>query len=122
MDSTSDMQHRQDDAITEREGLADRIADQLRRQGYYLAHLSSHEGQALIDLQWAALVAGRTLGHKTRTYASKVGKRIPGMITVIVAPIRTERHTVPLRLDRSRAAIEEMLSLQSALDAVRQPA
>lgn len=122
MDATTTEQHRTEDAIADRETLAGRIADQLRRQGYYLAQLSAHEGQALIDLQWAALLAGRRLGHKTRTYASKVGKRAPGMITVIVAPTRSERHTIPLRLDHSRAVIEEMLGLHTALEAVRRPA
>jgi hypothetical protein len=122
MDATSTEQHKTGDAIADRDYLAGRIVEQLRRQGYYLVHLSAHEGQALIDLQWAALVAGRTLGHKTRTYSSKVGKRIPGMITVVVAPTRADSHMVPLRPDRSRALLDEMLAIDYALDAVRRPA
>jgi hypothetical protein len=76
------------DCISERECLAGRVTDQLRRQGYYVTHIASGACQTLIDIQWAALLAGRALGRRTRTYASAVGKRRPDDITVVVALVQ----------------------------------
>jgi hypothetical protein len=78
-----------EDAITERECLAGRIAQQLGQQGYFLTYLDPHRGQSLIDLRWAAQLAGRTIGSATTTYASAVGRTRPGKITVVVAPTAT---------------------------------
>ena len=74
-----------DDPIAARQALADSIAGELRGRGYFLAHLD-REGQALIDLEWAALLAGRALGRKTATYVSEVGQRVAGKVTVVVGP------------------------------------
>ena len=74
-----------DDPIAARQALADSIVGELRGRGYFLAHLDS-EGQALIDLEWAALLAGRALGRKTATYVSEVGQRVAGKVTVVVGP------------------------------------
>jgi hypothetical protein len=77
------------DAIRERERLAGQIAQQLGQQGFYLTYLDPHCGQSLIDLRWAAQLAGRTVGSATTTYASGVGRTRPGKITVVVAPTVT---------------------------------
>lgn len=83
MDTARENAH--DNPIAARQALAGTIAEQLQRQGYYLAHLDS-EGQELIDLEWAALVAGRALGRKLATCVGSVGKREPGRVTVVVGP------------------------------------
>src|SRR3954454_6370984 len=62
--------------IAARDCLVGRIVAELRSRGYYLAHIDSQAGQVLIDLRWAAQVAGRTVGRRTRTYASTVGKQL----------------------------------------------
>lgn len=76
---------RRADAISDREQLATRIERGLGRDGYYFANLSEPDGQQLIDLQWAAMTAGRKLGRRTTTFASELGKRHPGAITVVVS-------------------------------------
>ena len=76
------------DRISARECLAGRVADKLRRQGFYLTHVVSGRCQTVIDVQWAALLAGRVLGRRTRTYASAAGKRVPDQITVVVTLVQ----------------------------------
>jgi hypothetical protein len=74
------------DAIRTRECLIGQIVAQIRRQGFFLAHLDPMPFQYLIDLRWAAQAAGRTMERQVRTFASAVGARLPGKITVVIAP------------------------------------
>jgi len=74
--------------ITARQALAEAIADDLQRQGYYVAHVEG-ERQELIDLEWAALTAGRILGRKTVTYGVDPDRRIAGRVTVVLAARNT---------------------------------
>jgi len=76
------------DPITVRQALAEAIADDLQRQGYHVAHVEG-ESQELIDLEWAALTAGRLLGRKTVTYGTSADRRIAGRVTVVLAPRNT---------------------------------
>lgn len=98
-------------AITARECLMGTIADQIRERGYYCADLAPNPPQALVDLRWAAQMAGRLIGCRTQTYASAVGKRLPMTITVVVAPVKPSREGS--RLDaRVRSIIEDLLQLR----------
>jgi hypothetical protein len=71
--------------ISARQTLADAIADNLQRQGYHVAQVEG-DRQGLIDLEWAALAAGRLLGRKTVTYGTDPAGRIAGRVTVVLAP------------------------------------
>lgn len=71
--------------ISARQTLAEAIADALQQQGYYVAQVDDEE-QGLIDLEWAALAAGRILGRKTVTYGTAANRRIAGRVTVVLAP------------------------------------
>lgn len=72
------------DPIAARQDLADSIARQILRQGFFLAHLDS-DGQGLTDLEWAALLAGRKLGSRTRTVViDDTIRAVTGRITVMV--------------------------------------
>ena len=116
------LQHPSYDVLAERERLVHVIVEQVQRQGYYVAHVCPQPTQAIIDLRWAAQAAGSILGRHTCTYASAIGRRRPGMITVVVAP--TESRTVQeieLR-DHARAMIEGLIAAHTRLRAVRQPA
>lgn len=86
--NTHDGPSQPNDRISERECLAEQVTDQLRRQGFYLTRVGTGRCQTVIDVQWAALLAGRALGRRTRTYASAVGKRVPDQITVVVALVQ----------------------------------
>lgn len=98
------------DAITAREHLMGMIADQIRDRGYYFADLAPNPPQALVDLRWAAQMAGRLIGCRTRTYASAVGQRVPMKIAVVVAPVDPSREGS--RFDaRVRGIIEDLLQL-----------
>lgn len=98
------------DAITARECLMGMIADQIRERGYYFAELAPNPPQILVDLRWAAQMAGRLIGCHTRTYASAVDKRVPMKITVVVAPVEPSREGS--RFDaRVRSTIEVLLQL-----------
>jgi hypothetical protein len=101
------------DFIGARACLVGRIVGQLRSQGHYVGHIDAHTGQALIDLRWAAQMAGREIGRHTRTYVSAPGRRVPGMVTVIVAPVE-EWSDVP-GANRAKSAIEELLTVHSAI-------
>ncbi|MBW8751241.1 MAG: hypothetical protein JF565_07430 [Propionibacteriales bacterium] len=103
------------DFIGARDCLVGRIVGQLRSQGHYVAHIDAHTGQALIDLRWAAQMAGREIDRHTRTYVSALGRRMPGMVTVIVAPV--EAWSDLPGAERARSAIEELLTVHSAIHA-----
>ena len=121
-DDTGEDARTGDDLIEGRECLVARIVEELGRQGYYLTHVGSHAGQALIDLRWAAQLAGRELGRRTRTYASTAGQRLPGMVTVIVAPVQIRpSRSIPGR-DDDQVAIEELLAVHSSVSGSRRPA
>jgi hypothetical protein len=109
------------DPIAERECLAGRIVEQVRRQGFYLADLDAQERQALIDLRWAALLAGRALGRRTTTHASAVGRRIPGKISVVVAPVGSGAR-VPVARDQARAIAVRLWGAEPHPYAHRRPA
>lgn len=110
------------DLIEARDRLVRRIADAVASQGYYLAHLEAPAGQVLTDLRWAAQLAGRAVGRRTRTYASTIGKRVPGKVTVIVAPVEIwSASEVPGR-DAARAVIEDLLQVHIAVSARNRPA
>ena len=72
--------------VASRERLITTIVEQVRCAGFYLAHLDPQPHQGIIDLRWAAQVAGRTMHRQVRTWASVVGATVPGKVTVIVAP------------------------------------
>lgn len=72
-----------------RECLVARMVEQLRGPGYFLAHVDAGAGQLLADVRWAAQLAGRVVGRRTRTYAGTVGNRQSGMLTVVVVPVET---------------------------------
>jgi hypothetical protein len=97
------------DVLRSREALIDHIAAQVAAQGYFLVHIDPHSPQLLVDLRWAAQAAGRTLGRKTRTLASAVGERQPGMITVLVAPDEVRTVTDEHGRSRVRTLLEVLL-------------
>jgi hypothetical protein len=88
----------EDSSINTRDQIADEMACQIRRQGYYVTYVLPQRHQALTDLRWAAQLAGRLLSRRTTTYASAVGLQHPGMITLVVAPTDGP----PVRLRQSR--------------------
>jgi hypothetical protein len=103
----------QEAVISARERLAETMVAQIRRRGYYRTYAPPQPSQAIIDLRWAAQIAGRDLSRRTRTYASSVGQQRPGMITIVVAPIETKTlEEIHLR-DTARALIEELLDVRS---------
>lgn len=81
------------DAITARESLMGKIVSQISDRGYYFADVDPGRPQALVDLRWAAQMAGRLIGCRTETHASAVGKRVPRKVTVVVvvAPANANR-------------------------------
>lgn len=103
------------DALRAREALTAMIVAQINTNGYFLAHVDPQPHQQLIDLRWAAQVAGRVLGRRTRTHASAVGARQPGKITVLIAP--DEVRTVTDDHGRSvvRTLLEELVELHHLL-------
>lgn len=116
MDADSEQQGAdQADLLDTRECLARRITDALVTQGYYLAHVDWPASQVLTDMRWAAQLAGRAIDRRTRTYASRVGRRIPGKITVIVAPVEIwSTFDIPGR-DAVRSAIQELLDVDDVV-------
>jgi hypothetical protein len=109
------------DAITARECLMGTIANQIRGRGYYFADLDPTPTQALIDLRWAAQMAGRLIGCRTETYASAVGRRVPMKITVVVAPVKPSGEGSGSDA-RVRSIVEDLLQLRVADHAARQSA
>jgi hypothetical protein len=109
------------DAITARECLVGTIADQIRERGYYAADLEPNPPQAVVDLRWAAQMAGRLIGCRTETYASAAGKRLPRRITVVVAPVKSSREGYGVDA-RVRSVIEDLLQLRVPDRAVRKSA
>jgi hypothetical protein len=101
------------DAPGAREALVEKIVAQIRRQGYFLAHLDPHPYQDIIDLRWAAQMAGRALDRRTRCYASSVGAKRPEKLTVIVAPTEVRSVAEIRRRDCARAVIEDLLKVHS---------
>jgi len=99
------------DAITARECLMGRIAEQIRAHGYFFADLDPNAPQALVDLRWAAQMAGRQIGCRTETYASAVGKCVPMKITVVVSPLGPSRDG-PGSDARVRSIVEDLLQLR----------
>jgi hypothetical protein len=75
------------DPFASRDVTITEIVDQIERRGYFLAHVSPQPTQALIDLRWAAQMAGRRLGRPLRTYASAIGAQQSQKITLVVAPL-----------------------------------
>jgi hypothetical protein len=104
-----------DDAIASRERLIDRVVEQIRRQGYFLAHLDPQPMQEIIDVRWAAQMAGRAIGRQVRTYASSVGATQPQKVTVVVAATEACSPSDIRARDRARMVIEDLLMVQSAL-------
>ena len=94
-----------------------RISEAVSSQGFYLAHVDSPPGQVLTDLRWAAQLAGRALDRRTRTYASAVGRRVPGKITVIVAPVEIRTAAEVPGRDAARTVIEDLLDVRGAVSA-----
>jgi hypothetical protein len=98
-------------AITARECLMGTIVNQIRRRGYYLADLDPNPAQRLIDLRWAAQMAGRLIGCRTQTYASALGKRLPMKVTVVVAPVKPGREGFVFE-GPVRSIVEDLLQLR----------
>ena len=106
----------QADALAARERLVALMVAQIIRQGFYLTQIRPQPTQGIIDLRWAAQIAGRDLGRRTRTYASAVGRQRPGMVTVVVAPVETQGVQETQLRDNARIVIE---SLQTERAGVR---
>jgi len=100
------------DAITARECLADTIIDRLRSEGFFMIDLAP--GQDLIDLRWAALVAGRHVGCHLEAFVSDVGRSVPGKVTVLVAPSAWRAR--PFGLDTAVGSIVQDLLRPSVAD------
>ena len=94
-----------------RECLIERMVEQLRGRGYFLAHIDAHAGQLLADVRWAAQLAGQVVGRPTRTYASRVGNRLPGVISVVVAPVETWAAAPGTDGHVARAMVERQLRI-----------
>lgn len=109
------------DAITARECLMGMIVNQIRGRGYYVADVEPNPPQALVDLRWAAQMAGRLIGCRTETYASAVGRGLPMKITVVVAPVKPSREGSALD-GRVRSIIEGLLQLRVPDHAARKSA
>jgi hypothetical protein len=105
------------------------IADQIRQDGFFLTHVSPYPFQRVVDLRWAAQEAGGLLGRRVRAYASTAGALVPGMVTVIVAPLETWASDNPAMTHRIHRAVEELLDtpgsavsgLRDAVSARRSP-
>jgi hypothetical protein len=110
------------DVLTAREQLVEAISSQIGRQGYYLSNIDPAPHQALVDVRWAAQVAGRQLGKPMRTYTSAVGKRSPGKITVIIAPLEAGSVAEVEFCNRLREAITQMQDRNVAVLAGPMPA
>jgi|tagenome__1003787_1003787.scaffolds.fasta_scaffold20990094_1 hypothetical protein len=78
----------EDDALSSRDCLVASFAKQVQREGYYLTWIKPLSPQQLIDLQWAAQMAGRRLGSKTHSLIC--GRSEPeGRLKVVVYAERT---------------------------------
>jgi hypothetical protein len=108
-----------EDVLTARETLVDLITDEIQRVGYFTADVDPAPHQVLIDVRWAAQIAGRRLGRPTRTFASAIGKRHSGKVTVIVAPVEGSDPTEPQSVVRVRAAVEHLLDRRADLAVAR---
>jgi len=101
------------DPIRARERLVDTMIDHIRTQGYFLVDLDPGSPQGLVDLRWAALVAGRHLGCHAETYVSEIGKAVPAKVTVLVAPATWR--ALPFGFDTGvRSIVEDLLHLTVA--------
>jgi len=99
------------DPIKARERLADTMIDHIRTQGYFLVDVDPGLPQCLVDLRWAALVAGRHLGCDAEVYVSEVGKAVPAKVTALVAPATWR--AVPFGFDTGvRSIVEDLLHLR----------
>ena len=101
------------DPIRARDDLVGEIVDEITSQGYYLRHVDVQPAQSMIDLRWAAHLAGRRLDRTTCTYASAVGAHVRGKVTAIVAPIDARNVTDIPVLDRTRAAVKGLLAVHN---------
>jgi len=99
-----------DEAQSAREGLVLAIAEQIESRGYFRAHLAPLPAQAMIDLRWAAQMAGRTVGRPVRTYASSLGANRPDMVTLVVVPTEARTPTELALRDRSMPLVEDLLT------------
>lgn len=99
-----------DEAQSAREALVLAIAEQIQHRGYFRAHLAPQPAQAMIDLRWAAQMAGRDVGRQVRTYASSVGANRPDLVTLVVVPTEARTAAELVLRDRSRALVEDLLT------------
>jgi hypothetical protein len=74
------------DALGAREALTALIVDQITTNGYFLAHVDAQPHQHLVDLRWAAQLAGRALGRRTRTQITEISALRAGKVAVLIAP------------------------------------
>jgi len=100
----------EEEAQCARESLVRAIAEQIQQRGYFRAHLAPQPAQAMIDLRWAAQMAGRSVGRQVRTYASSVGANRPDLVTLVVVPTETRTAAERALHDRSRALVEDLLT------------
>jgi hypothetical protein len=110
------------DILTARDQLVEAISNQIELHGYYLSTMDPSPHQALVDVRWAAQLAGRRLGQPLRTYASTDGKPCPGKITLIIAPLETRSREDDDFCDRPPNAIGEMLDRNVAVLVGSRPA
>jgi len=96
------------DPFSSRDATIVEIVDQIERRGYFLTHVSPQPTQALIDLRWAAQMAGRRLGRQLRTYASAIGAQQSQKITLVVAPLDLSLTGDVRSRDQVRSVIEEL--------------
>lgn len=99
-------------ALHAREALTASIVAQINTHGYFLAHVDPEPHQQLIDLRWAAQVAGRVLGRKTHTWTSAIGDQRAGKVTVLVAPDGVRTVTDAVGNTTVRTLLDDLLVRQ----------
>jgi hypothetical protein len=111
------------DVITARESLMGKIVSQISDRGYYLADFDPGRPQALVDLRWAAQMAGRLIGCRTETHASAVGKRLSRKVTVVVVVVPANSNRDGWGFDaRVRSIVEDLLRSKETDQAVEKSA
>lgn len=103
-----------EDAFASRDCVISDMVEQIESQGYYLTQVDSQPTQGVIDLRWAAQIAGRSLGRHVRTYAGAVGAQEPQKVTLVVAPTDVRTASDVQARDRARVVIEGLLDVHSA--------
>ena len=119
MDESSEGRAPDADMLRAREALTALIVAQINQNGYFIAHVDPQPHQQLIDLRWAAQVAGRVLGRRTRTHTSAIGARHPGKVTVLVAPDEVRTVTDERGHRFVRSLLEELLEQHHLRERVR---